>query len=157
MLQHENVDKKVIDRTLWNPDAEYNLEVFDNKNTDGDYICTFNIPEFTSLCPWSGFPDFATIKIAYIPGPKCVELKSLKLYINAFRNLRISHETVPNRIMQEFIKLSDPKFIKVIGDFGIRGNIKTIIRTEYTKEGFESSTKKLVDQIQHPNFDYEKG
>lgn len=156
MLQHENVDKEVIDRTLWDSTKEYNLEVFDNKNTDGDYICTFNIPEFTSLCPWSGFPDFATIKIAYIPGPKCVELKSLKLYINSFRNLRISHETVPNRIMQEFIKLSSPKFIKVIGDFGIRGNIKTIIHTQ-NRGIVNGSVDHLINQIQNPNFDYAGG
>lgn len=152
MLQHENVDKKVIDRTLWDPNAEYNLEVFDNKNTGGDYIATFNIPEFTSLCPWSGFPDFATIKIAYIPSDKCVELKSLKLYINSFRNLRISHETVPNKIMQDFIKFSNPKFIKVIGDFGIRGNIKTIVRVEHREIGIPIDH--LVKQVQHPDFDY---
>lgn len=151
MLKHENVEA-VTDRTLWDSSKEYNLEVFDNKNVDGDYICTFNIPEFTSLCPWSGFPDFATIKIAVIPGPKCVELKSLKLYINSFRDLRISHETVPNRIMQEFIKLSNPKFIKVIGDFGIRGNIKTIVRVENRQGG--TLIDHLVAQIQDPSFDY---
>lgn len=155
MAQHEDIGKPVVDRTLWNPDVEYKLEVFPNRNPDKNYIISFNIPEYTSLCPWSGFPDFATIKIAYIPSDKCVELKALKLYINAFRNTRISHETVPNRILNDFMTVCNPKYIKVTGDFGIRGNIKTIIRTE--ARTVSEPIEYLVKRINSPEFDYEKG
>ena len=151
-MQNEDIGKAVVDRTLWNADAEYKLEAFPNKNLGNDYLISFNIPEYTSLCPWSGFPDFAIIKIRYVPGPKCVELKALKLYVNAFRNTRISHETVPNRIMNDFIAVCSPKFIEVVGDFGIRGNIKTIVRVA---KQFEQISNEVMVQMNDPNFRYE--
>lgn len=107
------------------------LESFDNRNPDRDYEVEFSCPEFTCLCPKSGFPDFATIYIKYIPKKKCVELKSLKLYINKFRNEKIFHEDVTNMILDDLVKLLDPKFIEVVSDFNVRGNIHTLVTASH--------------------------
>lgn len=151
-MQNEDIGKAVVDRTMWDPNQEHKLEAFPNKNLSNDYLISFCIPEYTSLCPWSGFPDFATIKIRYVPGPKCVELKALKLYVNAFRNTKISHETVPNRIMNDFIEICQPKYIEVTGDFGIRGNIKTIVRVA---KQIEKISQEVMGQMNDPSFRYE--
>ena len=90
----------------------------------------FEIPEFTCLCPRSGFPDFATITIDYAPGPSVVELKSLKLYINAYRNRAISHESAANTILDDLLALLHPKWMRVVGEFNVRGNIKTVVTVE---------------------------
>lgn len=110
------------------------LESFDNRTLDRRYKIDFTCPEFTCLCPRSGFPDFATIYISYVPHKKCVELKSLKLYINKFRNENVFHEDVTNVIISDMIKLLDPWEIKVVGDFTVRGNIKTVITAYHHKE-----------------------
>ena len=112
---------------------ENRLERFENRTPHRDYVIDFTCPEFTCICPRSGFPDFATIQISYIPDQFCVELKSLKLYINGFRNERVFHEDVTNRIMDELIELLEPRYIKVVGDFNVRGNIKTVITAEHRK------------------------
>lgn len=117
------------------------LEAFENRTKHRRYEVFFETPEFTCLCPRSGFPDFATVKIKYIPDEKCVELKSLKLYINSFRNKNVFHEDVTNVIMDDLIKLLNPWYIKVEGDFNVRGNIKTIITAEHDKEKSPSKTK----------------
>lgn len=104
----------------YNPEI---LEVFDNKHPDNDYFVKFNCPEFTSLCPITGQPDFATIYISYIPGEKMVESKSLKLYLFSFRNHGDFHEDCINVIMKDLIKLMDPKYIEVLGKFTPRGGI----------------------------------
>jgi 7-cyano-7-deazaguanine reductase len=109
------------------------LESFENRTKNRKYTIEFICPEFTCVCPRSGFPDFATIKIKYVPDQKCVELKSLKLYINKFRNEPVFHEDVTNTIMDDLVKLLNPHFIEVIGDFGVRGNIKTIITATHEK------------------------
>jgi 7-cyano-7-deazaguanine reductase len=106
------------------------LEAWPNSNPERDYVTHFEIPEFTCLCPRSGFPDFATIVIDYVPDHSVVELKSLKLYINRFRNRQISHEAVTNLILDELIALLQPRWMRVVGDFTLRGNIKTIIFAE---------------------------
>lgn len=93
----------------------------------------FEIPEFTAICPFSDFPDFATIKLSYVPNERCIELKSLKLYINSFREVKIFHEHVMNVILEDFVKACDPLEVKLVGDFNVRGNIKTVVRAEYTK------------------------
>jgi 7-cyano-7-deazaguanine reductase len=110
------------------------LEAFPNRTRQRRYTIDFEIPEFTCLCPRSGFPDFATIYIRYIPDGKCVELKSLKLYINGFRNEPVFHEDVTNRIIDDLINLLDPWEIEVVGDFTVRGNIKTIITSTHKKD-----------------------
>ena len=109
------------------------LERFENRTRHRKYNIDFICPEFTCVCPRSGFPDFATIKIRYVPDQWCVELKSLKLYINGFRDKKVFHEDVTNGIMDDLIKLLDPWEIEVVGDFGVRGNIKTIITAKHEK------------------------
>lgn len=111
------------------------LERFENRTTHRDYTIEFACPEFTCLCPRSGFPDFATIYISYSPDKWCVELKSLKLYINKFRDERVFHEDVTNRILDDLVELLDPKTITVDADFNVRGNIHTVISATHTKEG----------------------
>ncbi|MFL6374378.1 MAG: preQ(1) synthase [Pyrinomonadaceae bacterium] len=93
----------------------------------------FEIPEFTAICPFSDFPDFAIIKLKYVPNDLCIELKSLKLYINSFRNIKVFHEHVVNIILEDFVKACDPLRVEIEGDFHVRGNIKTIIRASYSK------------------------
>lgn len=110
------------------------LERFENRTRHRHYTIDFICPEFTCVCPRSGFPDFATIKIRYVPDQWCVELKSLKLYINGFRDKKVFHEDVTNGIMDDLVKLLDPREMEVIGDFGVRGNIKTIITAKHEKK-----------------------
>lgn len=99
------------------------LETFDNKHCDRDYVVTFNCPEFTSLCPKTGQPDFATIVISYIPRIRMVESKSLKLYLFSFRNHGDFHEDCVNIIMNDLWELMDPRYIEVTGIFTPRGGI----------------------------------
>jgi 7-cyano-7-deazaguanine reductase len=94
----------------------------------------FEIPEFTAICPFSDFPDFAIIRLEYVPNERCVELKSLKLYINSFRNIKIFHEHVINVILEDFTRACDPLSVEIEGDFHIRGNIKTVVRASYRKK-----------------------
>lgn len=104
------------------------LEIWDNPYPDRDYTIDISYPEFTCLCPRSGYPDFAAIKVNYIPDKKVVELKSLKLYLNGFRNKHVSHEAVTNEIFDTLKKSLKPRRMEVVGDFNVRGNVKTIIR-----------------------------
>jgi len=104
------------------------LEFWDNPTPDRDYTIEISYPEFTCLCPRSGYPDFATIAVTYVPNRKIVELKSLKLYLNGFRDQNISHEAVTNRIFDDLKKGLGPRQMEVTGDFHVRGNVKTIIR-----------------------------
>ena len=99
------------------------LETFENKHPENDYFVKFNCPEFTSLCPITGQPDFASIYISYIPGAKMVESKSLKLYLFSFRNHGDFHEYCVNKILKDLIKLMEPKYIEVWGKFTPRGGI----------------------------------
>jgi 7-cyano-7-deazaguanine reductase len=108
--------------------ARAKLKRWPNPTPDRDYSIDIDFPEFTCLCPRSGYPDFAAIKIKYIPDKYIVELKSLKLYMNKFRNEHISHESVTNRIFDDLKKLLRPRQLEVVGDFNPRGNVKTVIR-----------------------------
>ena len=110
------------------------LEIWDNPSPERDYEIAVDFPEFTCLCPRSGYPDFAIIRIQYVPDQKIVELKSLKLYLNAFRNLYISHEEATNKIYAEIQKRLKPRFLEVIGDFNPRGNVKTVVKVRYQKD-----------------------
>ncbi|WP_294373350.1 preQ(1) synthase [uncultured Clostridium sp.] len=116
----------------YNPDI---LEVFENKHQGNDYFVKFNCPEFTSLCPITGQPDFATIYISYIPDIKMVESKSLKLYLFSFRNHGDFHEDCMNIIMKDLIKLMEPKYIEVWGKFTPRGGISIDPYCNYGKPG----------------------
>ncbi len=116
--------------------AESSLQAVPNDKPERDYEIDFTIPEFTCLAPDSGFPDFATIHIRYIPDGKLVELKSLKLYINKFRDREIFHEAAVNQILDDLVTLLDPRFMEVVGDFNVRGNIKTVVTARHTQKGY---------------------
>lgn len=109
------------------------LETFPNPRPGRDYEISFECPEFTCLCPRTGQPDFATLRIRYTPDRLCVELKSLKLYIWAFRDEGHFHEAVTNRILDDLVRLLDPKEITVVGDFGVRGGIHTVVTATHRK------------------------
>ena len=98
----------------------------------------FEIPEFTCVCPFSDFPDFATLRIDYVPNERCIELKSLKLYVNSFREVKIFHEHVVNVILEDFVAACDPLSVEIEGDFNVRGNIKTVVAAKYKKPEFRS-------------------
>ena len=115
------------------------LARFQNRTKVRRYTVEFTCPEFTCVCPKTGFPDFATINIRYIPDQWCVELKSLKLYINKFRDRGIFHEDVVNLILDDILTLLDPWEIEVVGDFSVRGNIKTVVRASHTKDAVGAS------------------
>jgi 7-cyano-7-deazaguanine reductase len=119
------------------------LEIWENPKPGRDYEINISFPEFTCLCPRSGYPDFATIRINYVPDKKIVELKSLKLYLNSFRDVHVSHEEVTNGIYSELERRLRPRFLEVIGDFNPRGNVKTVIRvcSETRAKGSGSSGK----------------
>src|SRR5436853_3395400 len=110
------------------------LETFPNPNPERDYEIAFEAPEFTCLCPMTGQPDFATMRIRYIPDALCVELKSLKLYLWSFRDEGAFHEAVTNRIADDLIRLLDPRYIEVEGDFYVRGGIKTVVKVTHAKD-----------------------
>jgi len=93
----------------------------------------FEIPEFTAICPFSDFPDFAVIRLRYVPNQLCIELKSLKLYINSFRDVKIFHEHVINLILEDFVAACDPLRVEIEGDFHVRGNIKTVVKASYKR------------------------
>jgi 7-cyano-7-deazaguanine reductase len=117
------------------------LETFPNPQPDRDYEIRFDCPEFTCLCPKTGQPDFATIKIRYIPDKLCVELKSLKLYLWSFRNEGTFHEAVTNQILNDLVSTIQPRFMEVIGDFFVRGGIHTIVTATHKAKGWITTLK----------------
>jgi 7-cyano-7-deazaguanine reductase len=110
------------------------IEVWENQYPDKNYTINLEIPEFTCICPKTGLPDFATIYIDYIPDKYCVELKSFKLYLISFRNVGIFHEHVVNRILDDFVKATKPRWLEVRGIFNPRGGITTTVKAEYRKK-----------------------
>ena len=129
------------------------LETFINKHQDNDYFVKFNCPEFTSLCPITGQPDFATITISYVPGEKMVESKSLKLYLFSFRNHGAFHEDCVNIIMKDLIKLMNPKYIEVWGKFTPRGGISIDPYCNYGRKGTkfeEMAMHRLMEHDMYP-------
>ncbi|MEA2417105.1 MAG: 7-cyano-7-deazaguanine reductase [Thermoanaerobaculia bacterium] len=115
------------------PTPSRQIETFPNPNPERDYEIAFEAPEFTCLCPMTAQPDFATIRIRYVPDQKCVELKSLKLYLWSYRDEGTFHEAVTNKIANDLIAALDPRYLHVEGDFYIRGGIKTVVRVEHRK------------------------
>lgn len=108
--------------------TEIELEIWENKFQDRDYLIEIDYPEFTCLCPRSGYPDFARIYVNYIPDKLIVELKAFKLWLNNYRDRHISHEGVTNEIYDVLKEKLKPRFLEVIGDFNARGNVTTVIR-----------------------------
>ena len=109
------------------------LEAVANPHADRDYEVTMAVPEFTCLCPITGQPDFATIRIRYVPDQHLVELKSLKLYLWSYRQEGAFHEDVTNRILDDLVAAIRPRWAEVVGDFNVRGGIKTEVRATYGK------------------------
>jgi len=110
------------------------LDTFEYEYPGRKIWIDFEIPEFTAICPFSDFPDFAVIRLSYVPNKRCIELKSLKMYINSFRNVKIFHEHVMNVILEDFVAACDPLRVRIEGDFHVRGNIKTVVRARYSKD-----------------------
>lgn len=109
------------------------LEVFENKYPGRDYTVTHTAPEFTSVCPKTGQPDFAVITVEYVPDKLCVELKSLKIYLNSYRNDGIYFESVTNQILDDLVEATKPRYMLVTADFNVRGGISSVIRAEHFK------------------------
>ena len=110
------------------------LDTFAYEFPDKEISINFEITEFTAICPFSDFPDFATIRLQYVPNQRCIELKSLKLYINSFRDIKIFHEHVINVILEDFVAACDPLRVYIEGDFHVRGNIKTVVKASYERK-----------------------
>lgn len=110
------------------------IEIFPNPHPERDYTINFTCPEFTCVCPKTGQPDFATIKINYIPDQKCIELKSLKLYLWSYRNEGMFHEAVTNKILDDLAAATSPRFMEITGDFFVRGGIHTVVTVKYGKK-----------------------
>ena len=110
------------------------IEIFENAYPDRDYTVMHEAPEFTSLCPKTGQPDFATITVEYIPDKLCIELKSLKLYFNSFRNDGIYFESVTNRILDDLVAACQPRFMRITAEFNTRGGISSIVEAKYEEE-----------------------
>ena len=112
------------------------LEVFANPAPERDYTIRMTIPEFTCLCPKTGQPDFATLELEYVPGERCVELKSLKLYIWSFRNRGAFHEAVTNQILEDLVGAVSPRFMRILAKFNVRGGIYTTVVAEHRAPGW---------------------
>ncbi|MBI3392797.1 MAG: NADPH-dependent 7-cyano-7-deazaguanine reductase QueF [Nitrospirae bacterium] len=119
------------------------IETFSNPKPGRDYEISFECPEFTCLCPRTGQPDFATIRIRYVPDTLCVELKSLKLYLWSYRNEGAFHEAVTNEILDDLVVACHPRFMQVVGDFFVRGGIHTVVTATHG----ERSEKSLSSPI----------
>ena len=113
-----------------------NIETFDNPRVDRDYTIDIDIPEFTCLCPLSGQPDFAHLYLSYTPNKLCIELKSLKNYMWTFRDQAAFHEAVSNEILDHLHSAIEPRFMRLIADFNVRGGIQTSVTVEHCQDGF---------------------
>jgi 7-cyano-7-deazaguanine reductase len=110
------------------------LETFPNPNPDRDYVIRFECPEFTSVCPRTGQPDFGTIRVEYVADELCLELKSFKLYLWSYRGEGIFYEAATNRILDDLVAACQPRWMKVTGDFNVRGGISAVVETEYQRD-----------------------
>ena len=114
------------------------LETFDNPQLGRDYTIRIDVPEFTCLCPKTGQPDFATLNIEYIPENLCIELKSLKLYVWAFREVGAFHEAVTNSILDDLVKACAPRFMRLTAEFNVRGGIYTTVVAEHRADNWKA-------------------
>ena len=137
---HDNLQALGHERRIPETYAPEVLEAFENQHPERDYWVQFNCPEFTSLCPITGQPDFAEIKIMYIPDRRMVESKSLKLYLFSFRNHGDFHEDCVNTILDDLVKLMDPRYIEVLGLFVPRGGISIHPYANYGRPGTKYET-----------------
>jgi 7-cyano-7-deazaguanine reductase len=112
------------------------IDVWKNQYPDKIYTIILDIPEFTCICPKTGLPDFAVMKIEYLPEIYCVELKSFKMYTIFYRNIGIFHEHLTNKILDDFVNACKPRWVKITSEFNARGGIKTTVTREYKNEGY---------------------
>ena len=124
-MEHESLQNFVRDLDL------PSIDTFENIYADRNYMICLEITEFNSICPKTGLPDFATLTLEYVPDQRCAEMKSLKLYITAYRNVGIFQENATNRILDDFVKYVQPRSAVLTGRFNARGGIGTIVRVEY--------------------------
>ncbi len=117
------------------------LETFPNPQPGRDYTIRITIPEFTCLCPKTGQPDFAILKLEYVADKACVELKSLKMYVWAFRDQGAFHERVTNEILDDLVKATKPRFMRLTAEFNVRGGVYTSVIAEHRKKGWKNSSK----------------
>ena len=110
------------------------IETWENQYSDRDYTIEITNLEFSAVCPKTGLPDFATITITYVPDKHCVELKSLKEYFLSYRDVGIFHEHIVNKVLEDFVKACQPRTAEVVGDFNIRGGMKTTVQSNYKKD-----------------------
>lgn len=113
------------------------LETFENQYPERDYEIIHTAPEFTSLCPKTGQPDFATIVLKYVPDKLCIELKSLKIYLNSYRNDGIFYESVTNKILEDLVNVTQPRYMLVTAEFNVRGGIASVIKAEYKSQNYK--------------------
>jgi 7-cyano-7-deazaguanine reductase len=114
------------------------LETFDNPAVARDYTIRIRVPEFTCLCPKTGQPDFAELRIEYVPDQRCVELKALKLYVWSYREVGAFHEAVTNQILADLVAAIAPRFMRITADFNVRGGIYTSVIAEHRKPGWQA-------------------
>jgi len=136
-LRHQ-VSAKIQTNTDDDPGSR--LEVFDNPSPARDYTIRIDIPEFTCLCPKTGQPDFATLNLEYVPDARCIELKSLKLYIHSYRQVGAFHEAVTNRILDDLVSTISPRFIRLSARFNVRGGLYTTVIAEHRLPGWDTAT-----------------
>jgi 7-cyano-7-deazaguanine reductase len=125
------------------------LETFPNPSAGRDYTIKMRIPEFTCLCPKTGQPDFASLFLEYVPDAKCVELKSLKLYVWSYRNEGAFHEAVTNRILDDLVRVMQPRFIRLTAEFNVRGGIYTTVVAEHRMAGWEPAPVLALPPASH--------
>jgi len=128
--------------------ASRDLETFPNPKPDRDFLIHMQIPEFTCLCPKTTQPDFATLYLDYVPDAKCVELKSLKLYIWSFRNEGRFHEAVTNEILDDLARATEPRFMRLTAKFFVRGGIFTTVVAEHRKKGWKAPGRVELDRFE---------
>jgi 7-cyano-7-deazaguanine reductase len=121
------------------------LETFDNPHPERDYTIRIRVPEFTCLCPKTGQPDFAVLHLEYVPDQRCVELKSLKLYVWSYREEGAFHEVVTNRILGDLVEACAPRFMRLRAEFNVRGGIYTDVVVEHRQPGWTAATRVELD------------
>ena len=131
--------------------TSHQLSTFDNPSSSRDYLIHMEIPEFTCLCPVTGQPDFAHLVLDYIPERKCLELKSLKLYIWSYRNQGAFHEAVTNRILDDLVGATRPRFMRLAAKFYVRGGIFTTVVAEHRKKGWKPQAMVDLQRIDPPS------
>jgi 7-cyano-7-deazaguanine reductase len=121
------------------------LETFDNPHPERDYTIRIRVPEFTCLCPKTGQPDFAELHLEYVPDQRCVELKSLKLYVWSYRDEGAFHEAVTNRILGDLVEVCQPRFMRLRAEFNVRGGIYTDVVVEHRRPDWTPATRVALD------------